>query len=149
MKVSSNQKLEPRGISHSRAIAAANKKESVMLSQRSESLDASGERVTKSDYEAEAPTAGTGKKEYPGRPRQARDFSGRQRSSRERDASPYREFDSPASILRDGGVNLIAPGQDSATQILDLAEPRFAQEVHNLTASLSALAVNHEFVRGI
>ena len=50
------------------------------------------------------------------------------------------------SVLRDRGVHLIAPGQDAASQVLDLAETGLFQEVYRFPAALAAAAIGDHFI---
>ncbi len=50
------------------------------------------------------------------------------------------------SILRHGGINLIRPRQDSALQVMNLAESGLHEQVHRLGAAHSGLAMHHDLV---
>jgi hypothetical protein len=53
----------------------------------------------------------------------------------------------PWLVARDGVIDFGGPGQNSAVQIVDLAETGLAQEVHRLCGALSASAVRDDFAR--
>src|SRR6266852_2106650 len=53
------------------------------------------------------------------------------------------------SVLWNGRINLVGPGEDAAFQVEDFAETGFAQEVHSLGGALSAAAMRHDVPRGI
>jgi hypothetical protein len=53
------------------------------------------------------------------------------------------------SILRHRRVHLIAPGQNAALHVADLAEAGLLEEVDGFGAAHAALAVGHDFVGGV
>src|SRR6266436_4921242 len=53
------------------------------------------------------------------------------------------------SVLWDGRINLVGPGEDAAFQIEDFSEARFSQKVHGFGGALAAAAMRHDFPGGI
>ncbi len=58
-------------------------------------------------------------------------------------------IDLSISILRDSGIDLIAPGQDAAGHVFHLLEAGFAQKIAGFAAADAAFAVGYQLHRGI
>src|SRR6184192_1378456 len=54
-----------------------------------------------------------------------------------------------ASVLRHFRVHPVGPGQNPASEIMDLLESSLAQEVHSLGAAHTGAAVGHNFAAGV
>src|ERR1700722_17853254 len=53
------------------------------------------------------------------------------------------------SILRNTGIDFVGPGEDTALQIQNLAEARFAQEIDSFGGALAAAAMRHDLSRRV
>src|ERR1700751_604652 len=53
------------------------------------------------------------------------------------------------SILRHAGVDFVGPSEDTALQIQNLAEARFAQEIDSFGGALAAAAMRHDLSRRV
>ena len=53
------------------------------------------------------------------------------------------------SILRNGRIDFIRPGQDAALEIPDFAKARLPQELHGIGGTLAAAAMGHDFAGAI
>src|SRR6266404_3793095 len=53
------------------------------------------------------------------------------------------------SVLWNGRIHFVGPREDSALEIENFPEARFAQEIHGFRGALSAPAMRHDFARRI